>query len=70
MLQQTWPVLILILFAEINQSHAFGSDAEDQVKFTEINKKYRVFCKNTPATSHTIGQQNPLQKVNLWETIT
>ena len=44
MLQQTWLLLIPILFAEILQSYAFGSDAEGQMELTARSKKYRFFC--------------------------
>jgi hypothetical protein len=53
MLQQSWLLLILILFAEIIQSYAFGSDAEGQMELTVRSKKYRFFCKNIPATLPT-----------------
>jgi hypothetical protein len=53
MLQQTWLLLILILFAEILQSYAFGSDAEGQMELTARSKKYRFFCKSIPATLPT-----------------
>jgi hypothetical protein len=53
MLQQAWPLLILILFAKINQSYAFGSDAEDQMELTARSKKYRFCCKSIPATLPT-----------------
>jgi hypothetical protein len=53
MLQQTWMLLILILFAEILQSYAYGSDDEGQMELTARSKKYRFFCKNIPATLPT-----------------
>jgi hypothetical protein len=53
MLQQIWLPLILILFAEILQSYAFGNDAEGQMELTARSKKYRFFCKSIPATLPT-----------------